>query len=200
MNRSNLNHIKLPCKCVWCVSMCVSLQCVRAWSISAAMSWSLPSVQAWRSRTTQLGRYESFVKDNTAAPAVVLSICEMVNAKLWKNESVLVTRFIGGKQRCSLLWNSRYVLKLLGSSCWVSLSDSRVFPADFLGLGLFLVLFCLLQTVGCQRFSVNVPHKFSIHNFKVLTFCDHCGSLLWGLLRQGLQCKGINRYSLWAWP
>lgn len=39
-----------------------------------------------------------------------------------------------------------------------------------------------------KRFNINLPHRFTVHNFKFFTFCDHCGSLLWGGLRQGLQC------------
>lgn len=49
--------------------------------------------------------------------------------------------------------------------------------------------FFLLQGQG---FSINLPHQFSVHNYKVLTYCNHCGSLLYGLVKQGVQCKGKN--------
>ncbi|XP_065193923.1 protein kinase C delta type-like [Sycon ciliatum] len=39
------------------------------------------------------------------------------------------------------------------------------------------------------RFNIDMPHRFKVHNFFHPTFCDHCGTMIYGLFRQGLRCQ-----------
>ncbi|XP_065562821.1 serine/threonine-protein kinase D1-like isoform X2 [Artemia franciscana] len=37
------------------------------------------------------------------------------------------------------------------------------------------------------------PHQLQVHSYKSPTFCDFCGEMLFGLVRQGLKCEGCGQ-------
>uniref|UniRef100_A0A8C9TGZ3 Serine/threonine-protein kinase n=1 Tax=Scleropages formosus TaxID=113540 RepID=A0A8C9TGZ3_SCLFO len=36
------------------------------------------------------------------------------------------------------------------------------------------------------------PHTLNVHSYRAPAFCDHCGEMLFGLVRQGLKCDGCG--------
>uniref|UniRef100_A0AAY4C8Q2 Serine/threonine-protein kinase n=1 Tax=Denticeps clupeoides TaxID=299321 RepID=A0AAY4C8Q2_9TELE len=51
------------------------------------------------------------------------------------------------------------------------------------------VVLSALATV--EDFQIR-PHTLFVHSYKAPAFCDDCGEMLWGLVRQGLKCEGCG--------
>lgn len=46
-----------------------------------------------------------------------------------------------------------------------------------------------LASATVEDFQIR-PHALFVHSYRAPAFCDHCGEMLWGLVRQGLKCEG----------
>nr|XP_057937769.1 serine/threonine-protein kinase D3-like isoform X2 [Doryrhamphus excisus] len=54
-----------------------------------------------------------------------------------------------------------------------------------------LVEVVLSAVVTAEDFQIR-PHALYVHSYKAPAFCDDCGEMLWGLVRQGLKCDGCG--------
>ncbi|XP_056021627.1 serine/threonine-protein kinase D1-like isoform X8 [Ostrea edulis] len=55
---------------------------------------------------------------------------------------------------------------------------------------------CLVEVVLSAQITMEdlqiKRHNLSIHSYKSPHFCDFCGEMLWGLVKQGLKCEGCG--------
>lgn len=99
-------------------------------------------------------------------------------------------------------YNSNNILQFINSVS--EITDETLIEIVLTARGKFLIsLYCSMsKSIKCLIFFiVNLtdtnrivkPHALSVHSYRTPTFCDFCGEMLFGLVRQGLKCDGCGQ-------
>ncbi|KAM6427940.1 serine/threonine-protein kinase D2 isoform 1-T1 [Liasis olivaceus] len=73
--------------------------------------------------------------------------------------------------------SSANILQLVRAACDIQEGD--------------LVEVVLSASATFEDFQIR-PHALNVHSYRAPAFCDHCGEMLFGLVRQGLKCDGCG--------
>nr|XP_023021930.1 serine/threonine-protein kinase D3 [Leptinotarsa decemlineata]XP_023021931.1 serine/threonine-protein kinase D3 [Leptinotarsa decemlineata] len=81
------------------------------------------------------------------------------------------------------VYNSNNILQLINSAS--DITDETLIEIVLTGK--------VLTDSLVSEITVVRPHALSVHSYKTPTFCDFCGEMLFGLVRQGLKCDGCDQ-------